>query len=256
MIKISVTLTGLDKVKKQLREFERKLPTVAAMAATMTAKDVKLELFGKMRTTFDRPTPYTLNSLYVEPATRSTMEARVRFKDHTYKANLPATYDSQGNLQGGWVAPQILGGGRQLKRSERRMRDRGIMRPNQFAVPGGGIKLDKYGNVSRAQMIQVLSRVQAFDGVGFDANTTARSLKRNKNARPYFVASPHDRRSKHLAPGIYERVGQWRVRPILLFVKSPHYRKRFMFYEVGNAVAASEFPLNFEKALKQARLWD
>ena len=43
-----------------------------------------------MQLVFDRPTPYTLNSTFVSPATKTKLKAEVKLKDESAKG-LPAT---------------------------------------------------------------------------------------------------------------------------------------------------------------------
>lgn len=65
-------------------------------------------LRDEMRVVFDRPTPYTLNSLRMVPARKDRLEARVWFKDEADGAQ-PASV---------WIAPEVYGGPRRNKPAE------------------------------------------------------------------------------------------------------------------------------------------
>src|SRR3546814_6873764 len=49
---------------------------------------------------------------------------------------------------------------------------------DQYAFPAAGAELDAYGNMSRGQVVRLLSYLQAFGEQGYRANATARSRAR------------------------------------------------------------------------------
>ena len=84
----------------------------------------------------------------------------------------------------GWLPS--LRGPRVDKASERNLRARGILPAGMFVVPAEGARLDQYGNMSRGQMIQILSGLGALEyRAGFKGNATqsARSWRRDTNWR-------------------------------------------------------------------------
>ena len=85
---ISVTFTGLRDRLLSLDRLEREqLPFAAAFALTKTAEEIKKQLQAEMREVFDRPTRYTINSLFLEAATKDRMQARVWIKDRVQDGN-------------------------------------------------------------------------------------------------------------------------------------------------------------------------
>ena len=79
---IQVTFKGLRERLQTIDRLEREqLPFAAALALTKTAEKVKAELYAEMQTAFDRPTRATLDSLFLQAATKEKMEARVFIKD-------------------------------------------------------------------------------------------------------------------------------------------------------------------------------
>lgn len=238
-----VDASGLHEQLRQLTDLEaRQLPFASALALTRTAKeDVEPALVSEMRTVFDRPTPWTLNSLRVFPATKQKLEARVWMKNEADKS-IPATK---------WLAPEIYGGGRNYKRAEVMLRAKGLLPDDKYVVPGAGAKLDRYGNLAKGQITKALSGVGGFGQQGYNANATDSKRSRAKgNARRYFVM--HDTNRKPI--GIAERTGRGRagLAIILAFVSRPSYRAAFDFHRVAEARAKAGLPTQFKRALAEA----
>ncbi|UVA80457.1 hypothetical protein [Pandoraea commovens] len=227
-------VTNADQIAASMRDqLGRQFPFAASMALNRTINAAKAVLLYQMRTVFDRPTPYTLNALRTQPATKRNLEARVWFKDDTYKGT-PATK---------YLPPQVYGGTRSRKRVEMRLQYAGLMSSDQFVMPGQGAQLDAYGNVSRGQYQRILSQLKA--SADTSQNETARSRKRRRGkaipAARYFVARP----GGHLKPGVYEArqfAHGSAIRPILIFARQPHYQMRFQFYGLVQEVINETLP--------------
>ena len=211
----------------------------AAKALTFTAEAVRQAERAEMRRVFDRPTPYTINSLFLKGATPQNLEARVWFKTLGAKSH--------------YLSPQVDGGARLPKAFEMHLRSAGILPQGMFAVPGGRAQLDAYGNFKSSELVKLLSALRALPQQGYLANRSAASARRRaKQKRPralvnYFVGAP-----KRGGPmGVWERVGQAGLRPILIFVRAPRYRKRFDFYGIAQRVAGEVFPVKYERELQR-----
>ena len=235
---------ALDRIGKQAR-------FATAVALTRTAQDVKADLRREMQRTFDRPTPYTLNSLFLSPATKARLEARVFFKDDF-------------GTRPHYLLPQIEGGERPLKRFEQLLLQRGVLYRGERAVPGQGAKLDSYGNMSRGQIVQIISQLGAFNLAGASQNATNSKRSRAKRAKVrYFYARKgesrvgagswkHGDKTQHLASGIYAKTAGGDITPVLIFVGGAKYTPRFKFYPVAGATIARVFPAHFERELIKA----
>lgn len=229
----------------------RQLPFVTAVSLTRTAQDVKPALRAEMIRSFDRPTAFTLGSLYVKSATKSNLEARVWLKDDAGKGTPAARY----------LGPQIDGGGRRLKGMEAALKASGLMRAGQFAVPAAGAQLDGSGNVKRSQIVQILSQLKAQRSAGFESRATdsARSKRTVRKQGVTYFALQEPRRG--LKPGIYLKrkfaLGS-AIRPVFLFVSSLNYKEKFDFHGVGHRVARERFRYHFSqeasKAIANAKL--
>lgn len=235
--------TNFGDIVKKIDDLGKQGRFAAAVALTGTAQDIKAEEVKVMSQVFDRPTRYTLNSLYIKTATKESLEARVWVKD----TDKPAHY----------LLPEIEGGTRYQKRYEALLRIRGILAADERTVPGAGAKLDAYGNMSRGQIVQIISQLGAFNLAGASQNATSSRRSRAKRAVVgYFVARKGEEKSgrvQHLASGIYLRKGLATVLPVLLFVKHVRYKERFRFFDVAQRIVQERFPERFEQAYAMAQ---
>lgn len=191
-----------------------------AVALTRTAKDIREREIGLMRQVFDRPTPWTLNSLAVKPATKTDLVALVRKKE--FGAN------SAGHILG----PHIEGGGRGQRRAEQAL--------GGFVVPGRGMKLDRYGNLPASVYVKILSQLKLQRDSTANASQSTRSKsKRKKEA--YF-------RQGNI---VFQRTGR-AIMPALIITRPPHYNRRFHYFDKGNEVFNELFPRHFDRAIEQA----
>lgn len=213
------------------------------VALTKTAQLAQEAEVHEMRDVFSRPTPYTLSSVFVRPATSTQLQATVGLKDGATKAT-PASK---------FLAPQIDGGQRVQKRFERALQAVGAMPTGYRAVPGSAARLDAYGNMDRGQIVQILAYFQAFPEMGYKANMNDKGrsrLGRGSKRQPgfvYFVGRPGNR----LPLGIYQRVRFARgsaIRPVLIFVRSAVYQERYDFAYVVDLTVRRQFGDQFAKA--------
>lgn len=262
-----VVKDDIERVVRQVASrVERQVPFATAKALTRTAQSVRDEERAHMASVFDRPTPWTLNSLFVRSATKANLQAEVSFKEPGSKGTDPSRV----------LRHHIRGGSREWKRFELALKRIGVLLPTWAAVPGEGAKMDAFGNMSRGQIVQLLSYLQAFGEQGYRANITERG--RSRLARrgrteggysriggvEYFVSrgpgqwfgagSWKHGRVQHLAPGVWARSGMWggNIKPVLMFVPMPSYTARFKFYEVAQRTVSERFPVEFEQALRSA----
>lgn len=248
-MRISVNMQ-LDRIKNGLRELERnQIPFALAKALTATAKDVQAAEVKEIKDSFDRPTPATLDSIYVQPATKVKPEATVKIKDFMGKGTPAVKY----------LAAEVEGGQRRAKRFERALQAAGILPPGYFVVPGAAAELDQYGNIKGSQITQLLSYFKAFpEMAGYKANMTDKrraalakgSAKTGRQGVAYFIA-----RDGWLHPGIWARYNFARgsaIKPVLMFVRSVGYEKRFDFFYAAESTIERVFEGHFNAAWNQA----
>ena len=239
---------NFPEVQKFLDAQHKQATYAAAVALTRTAQDVRTAEYAEMRRVFDKPTPYTMKSLFVKGATKQRMEARVWVKDDRAGSGTPAER---------YLLPQIEGGPRSLKGFERALQRAGYMRQGYKAVPGDFARLDQYGNVSFGQLIQIMSQLRITLTAGHTRNISTdkkKAARARQRAGGQYMAFP-DGRGK-LLPGIYQRrdfaLGSAAPRPVLIFVRQVTYRRRLNFHAVGERTMQQVFPAHFERAFHEA----
>lgn len=210
----------------------RVIPYAAATALTRTAKRAQQAIIAEMPQVFDRPTPYTLNSTFVQPASVKTMTARVAVKDWA---------SNNGTLPEDYLLPAVLGGGRKEKRFERNMRYAGLLARGERAVLGQEAPLDAFGNLRRGEMQRILTATHSSFDPAQNRSNSPRSLKNAKKA-PYFAG-----RVKRTW-GVWRREGR-RLRPVLVFVRrAPQYRARLDFDGIAERTTREFFEAEFRAA--------
>lgn len=184
-----------------------------------------------MRQVFDRPTPYTMRSLYRKYASTSNLQGVLWFKRRG------ADQDDA------WAVAQIHGGDRAIKPMELRLQRAGILPRGWYVVPGEAAPLDAYGNMSRGEISRILNVLGTFREAGYnkaDSRTKARLARGNAKKGVYGfaywvnpVSGPGHQ--KHLPPGVYRRISTpfgSSLKPMLLFVSRARYRPRLDFFGI------------------------
>jgi len=219
----------------------RQMPFAQVLTATRLAQRVKKGMIPVMKARLDRPTPTTLNSLFVKAATKSRA-AEVYFKD-SWASGIPADAYLQ----------QAVGGGlRPHKRFEKALIARGVMQSNEYAVPTAPF-MNQYGNVSRGTMTKILSGLGAASmRAGYQANaTSSRRSKSKGNSHRYFPGEVDGSRA------VWERVSMGMgdaVRPVFVFSASaPRYRTIFPFFKIGENIVKANHAAEFAQAFAEAR---
>ncbi|WP_455827863.1 hypothetical protein [Pseudomonas kilonensis] len=240
MFKVDMSLDAFP-VSAGMRELEKKhIPFVMARTATLLAQRVKKGSITVMQKRLDRPTPTTLNSLFVKMATKKRA-AEVYFKD-SWASGIPAdTYLQQA----------VSGGLRPHKRFEKSLIARGIMRSGQFAVPTTAF-MNQYGNVSRGTMLKILSGLGAAESTrGYQANASGSARSRRKGNAHRFFSGDVD--GTH---GVWERKSMGMgdaVRPVFIFSDSaPKYRTIFPFFKIGQNIVNANYQADAATAWAEA----
>jgi hypothetical protein len=238
------------KVAANLREIAKRAEEYATRAAVnVTGKRIKQAEYDEMQRVFDRPTPYTLRSLYFKPQTKINRTAEVGFKDDS--GGTPAKY---------FLTPEIEGLQRSAKRFERALRYYGILPEGWYVTPLSGAPEDAYGNVPGRFFVQVMSQLRTQLYAGYESRLGGETADRAKRRKSLvrqgfrlFAIRPGQR--SHLAPGIYSAdLFGANLTPVFAFVQQARYSKRFHFYDVARRVHRDhyrrEFTVRF-RALKQ-----
>ncbi|MBF0305175.1 MAG: hypothetical protein HQL41_05955 [Alphaproteobacteria bacterium] len=234
---VAITFKMDDRsVRIALQELPGQARFATVLALTRVAKKAQAASQDEMRRVFDRPTPYTMRSLAVRPATKTDLEAEVLFRDFAGKGTPARKY----------MFPGVYGGARHLKRFERALAARDILPSGMMAMPGEGAKLDAYGNMSRGQIVKILSYLKASSDPTQNRGANASRGTRRKDR--YFVGGVG--RAKHFHPGIY--MGGKKVTPVLSFGNEAGYRPIFAFHDIVRRTVEASFDECFAEALRHA----
>lgn len=263
-MKLTLDVKGLDQATRDLAErfSERRLNAALATGLTRTALDIREEVKREMRAVFDRPTRFTLDAVYVNPALGSQPVTGALYGEGVKRRGSNAKFlQAEVELKDdfGYSEPylrsQVTGGQRRLKGLEIALKAAGILPAGWVAVPGKDTRRDAYGNVTSGLVRQVLSqlRLARLEGDKTNASFDARkqiNAQRKAGGR-FFVVRP-GAKSK-LPPGVYQR--EFFVREaslIFLFVASATYRKRLDFYGISNRIARERLPRQIQLAIEQS----
>jgi len=268
------------------------IPFATAYALTQTAKDAESNVRREMRRVFNNPTPYTLAGLFVKPATKTRLTSTVKFKDESVKG-VPADRYMTVQVVGG---PRRTKGFEELLIRAGVMPPNHYAVPTRAApldgagnVPRGILNsmlsqlqasrdvLARETKASRARKEKGERGVQTRRArktaspiersrqqrrkVGKPASAAAavKAIAKPKGKRRpsrYFTVYPGRERTKHLKPGLYERVGfgfGTAIRPVFLYVeRAPIYKQRLPFYTIVDQTLERELVPNFESAFALA----
>lgn len=225
MIDIGITIDGADVIAKELKGYEEQIPFATAVALTKTAKAVEADIRKVMPRVFDRPTRFTLSGTFTNPATKKNLNAFVGLKDWAPKGGNARDY----------LQPHVYSGPRTPKRSEKALRQRGFLKSSEFLVPGRDARLNKHGNITKAQVVKAMSNIGA-------QRDSAQNSRRDSGRKYFWLPGA----------GIFFRQGG-RLKSFLVIAKQPQYRKRFDFFGLSKASAAHHLPIEAFKAAKFAR---
>lgn len=265
----------LAEIRADLRSVVKHIRFGQAVALTRTAQDGRDAEVAEIDRAIDRPTPYTRNAVYVTRATPARPEASFGLKDD-FVQRAPGTPPVN------FLGPNIEGGQRRLKGMESILQAAGLMPKGYRAVPGPEARLDAYGNVSRGQVIQVLSQLRLTATAGYTRNLPLRQYnaggaKLTKEQKAINAARQRafvraggrlfvvKKGESKITPGIYSRevLGKKaqgplrRPRAVFLFVARASYRRRLDWEQVAERTVAERLDyhmgVEIDKALATAR---
>jgi hypothetical protein len=231
---ISVSI-DIDEAQRYLSAIEKQqFPFACARALTMTARDAKVHVQKQLPRIFDRPTPFTVNSLYSSYATKKNLYAEVGYREWATKGTPAYKY----------LSPNVYGLDRPQKASERLLERRGLIPRGSRLVATKAVSKNQYGNVPGGMYTRILSGLGAHTQAGFTAN----SRRGSKNAKRYFIGTP---RGGTRPAGIYERF-KGHIKPLFFIESKAHYRPMFHIQDLVEQAVAKAWVWNFDTSMKIA----
>lgn len=213
-MKVSITSNVQDVTRYLTNLSEKQIRFSSALALTRIAKIAKDDLKKEFKRRFDKPTPYTLRSIFISTANKRDLVAVVGIKDQESSKN----NKSPAQL----LRHEFKGGSRGRSRLEYWLSQAGLISSTEYLAPGQEAKLDRYGNMSRGQVQQVISQLK----IGGDASTFASNSARSKRKRGRKKGSKSHgffwSRGERLPRGVWLRDGGDAV-PIAIVIRKPRY---------------------------------
>lgn len=248
-------------VRRMLAGLERQIPFVISRALNDVAFQAMREGQAYLRARLDRPTRFTIKSWYVRrKADKRNLQAVVGWSDYLSQKRIGEGGEYAGAEY--YMVQHWTGGGRRHKAFERQLIRKGLMRPDQYAVPGQAASelgmIDSHGNMKGSVIVAILSRVGALDELGYTSNATTRQSRRIGAAKRssrgvYWAGKP----GPNTPPGIWmldekHGGGRGRLRPVIVFVKAPRYGRRLDLDGLTRQVERRHMPAAIHKAVEHA----
>ena len=223
------------------------VPFATSLAINNAAKRAQADLKFEMRRVFDRPVPFTQNSIYIKYSSKDDLYARIGLKEFQGKGNAAADY----------LLPQIQGGPAYATRFQKSLREFGYLGKNEYARPTQSdfLRINQYGNVTPGQYTQILYGLQAFrDSSAFAYKQNAKkknapsiSAIRTNGSGPF--------RPKNLYPGIYldsEKAIKNKESALFWFGRTPSFAGKYNFRKIGSESINKNWDKEFGTALAKA----
>ena len=223
------------------------IPFASSLALNNLAKEVRDNYRSEMKQRFRNPVPFTLNGMYIKASSKNNLYVEIGLKEFATKGNPTSKY----------LLPQIQGGRPYMTRFQKALRQKGILAPNEIAIPTQSdyLRRNQYGNVMPSQYTEILYSLQAFrDSSAF---TYRREAKRVRAARQYkarTTAAFNSSRNRYY-PGIYldDEMARQTIDSALFWItRQRNLPPKFPFIPLGAAYAQKNWNRTFGKALAQA----
>lgn len=243
---LTVKLEGLAEMRAQLREFsDRRFRAAVVTSLTRAAKEVSKDWQEQINRRLDTPVARTQSATLSMGANAESLQAEARVKDQV-PGTPPATY----------LNPQERAGNRRVKLFEQALQNAGAMPRGYITVPGRGATLDAYGNVSRSQIIAVITQLGTDYSPGYarviPKTVAGRLAAMQRHGKSYIAVRPGEEAARTVSPGIYERGPSGGLRAVFLFQRFATYRKRLDLEREAAAAAPDIIGAEFARAVSES----
>lgn len=231
---ISVSMTApTDKLNRLIKDLEQHpsiMRKAIAFALDDTAAGLRQEEVMEMEYVFQSPRSYTLNALYaVKARGDNSLKAGLAWKE--FGGSIPAYK---------YIAPNVFGGPRRMKRHELALQGRGVLPAGSMTAQGRNFPKDESGDITGGQYTRMLAELDALPGT--PGGQKSKQKKRSPDQR-FFVYKP---KGAQFPVGIAEPNGDG-IRLMLRFIKPPSYKKIFDYYGVADTYVKINFPKQLER---------
>lgn len=248
MIQATISF-DVDKMTERLNAIaKQQIPFASSLTINTLLKEMKKNYQDEMKGRFENPVPFTLNGMFTIMSTKHNLEGTIGLKEFATKGNPVSKY----------LFPQIKGGPAYMTRFQKALRNKGILGPNQYAIPtqSDHLRMNRYGNVQAAQYSEILYYLGAFrDSSAFVYQNQA---KKKKNPdRGYFAhtVADHKRKGGNFYPGIYIKgpdIERYESAVFWILDRIPNNQAKFPFGQIGIDYANANFKKVFGRSLARA----
>jgi hypothetical protein len=214
-----------DVVAKRAKELKGQVRYGTAVALTKTAQQARDVVKASLPVVFDRPTPFTMSSVTIKPASKSNLVSTVLIKD----------------LQAQYLAMQETGG-------------EGVPQPGSPINLPVEQRTNAYGNISRGAIGRAKATGNVFvaDGKGRTADLPPGLYQRlGVRKRKVGVGIPRGSRAGMVTTGRGKQKSL--VKLLVAFEQAARYRPRLGFHERVEAIVTANLRENIEREILAAR---
>ena len=232
---------------------QRQVPFIVSKFLNDIASDGKRLIQSRLPQVFDRPTAFTTKGVFVKAATKAKPEALIFFPDSS---------EASGKDAREYIRPGANGSGaRHQKKTEYLLTRMGYLPAGWITVPGKGMPLDGYGNMSGAYYKQIIRNLGIKVTKGPPKPASMRSQKRAVRmsvASEFFAIAPGSNKlGKHggnLPAGVYRRSGRHGeiLQQYLRFASKAAYKQRLNLDLEGQHLIASSGQTRWDDAMQLA----
>lgn len=233
-VSIKQCLEDLHKLK------QNQIPFAISLGLNSLAFDAKRDVQYRLPQIFDRPTPFTVNSMYVVKSHK---------KQNPIAASLGFKYfASKGTPAAKYLMHHTTGGGRAHKKAEESLIRAGRIAGNKYLVPGPAADLNQYGNIKHSEMGKMLSALEA----SWDSAANSKGAK-----RAAFIMSRSGKTIlKRVTSGRTNAGSHFRTRrmymPFMFVTDQPHYSKSLDLQSIVDRYVDRAAPWHFDSAIQRA----
>lgn len=235
MIALQVDTADFDRKLRQLADMPNVIRKAVTGALSDTVDDLHTRQTMEMKQVFNNPTPYVLRGL--KKRYPGGKMGRGVTGAGTYFEFFPV-----GKSPEDIVKPHVFGGGRQQKRSERRLAGLGL-NPGGFTVMGDDYPRNNSGDISGARYTQMLHQLGGLSDMA--RQSMPKNRQKNRKGISYYVIR---RGGTPIAIG--ERNGS-STRIILVLARNVQYQKRYDYFGVGQKQVEYSLPLHFNRIINR-----
>lgn len=222
----------IDRILKMLKDHPNLMKKAVTFALDDTAQKMKEAQVAEMQRVFDNPRPYTLNALFVKKARgEQSLNAGIAFREFGVKGTPAYKY----------LMPNIVGGPRNVKRSERALQATGVLPAGSWTAMGKNYPRDAYGDIGGGAYTRMLAELDSLPAAAGGKQQFQK--KRKDESKRFFVFTP---KGSTFPAGIAERRGD-DITIMLKFIRQPNYTIKYDFYGVSERTARTEFPKQLER---------